>query len=261
MCRQRSLPVAVYHRASAYSSAVTSALLAGKIILVTGAARSLGAQIAESCRTEGATAIATDIEADREDVVAHDVTSASDWERVVADVVAVHGRLDGLVNNAAVIHPARPFLDEPPEEFARLLDVNVMGTWLGMQATARAMQEMGGGSIVNISSTAGMVAHLGLASYGVSKWAIRGLTKYGAVDLGPSGIRVNSVHPGAMMGTTMFPGTFDQDAYEQVEQRLPLRRVTHAADVAEAVVWLLSDRSRQITGREHVVDAGATIGG
>lgn len=239
-------------------NSTNSALLAGKIVLVTGASRSLGARTVAACRAEGAVVIASDILAGDE-VVPHDVRSAADWERVVGDIVAHHGRLDGLVNNAAVIHPSRPFLDELPEEFAALLEVNLMGTWLGMQAAARAMQTTGGGSIVNISSTAGMVAHAGLASYGASKWAIRGLTKYGAADLGPHGIRVNSVHPGAMMGTTMFPGTTDPELYEQTAQRVPLRRVTDAADVAQEVVWLLSDRSRQVTGREHVVDAGATI--
>src|SRR5215475_2859307 len=117
------------------------------------------------------------------------------------------------------------------------------------------------GSIVNISSTAGLVAHPRLSSYGTSKWAVRGLTKYGARELGKVGVRVNSVHPGGMMGTTMFPGTDDPEAYAVAERRVPLRRVTDAADVADAVVWLLSDKARQVTGRELVVDAGATLGG
>ncbi len=244
------------------TSSAPHALLDGKTLVVTGAARSLGALIAAKCREEGATVVATDIVADAgSGVVQHDVTVEADWTRIIADVVSDHGRIDGLVNNAAIIYEMRPFLDEPPEEFARLLDVNVMGVWLGLQAAARAMQDTGGGSIVNISSTAGMVAHRGLASYGTSKWAVRGLTKYAATDLGRNGIRVNSVHPGGMMGTTMFPGTFDSAAYEQAERAAPLRRVTDAADVADAVVWLLSDLSRQVTGRELVVDAGATIGG
>ncbi|HZP27808.1 MAG TPA: SDR family oxidoreductase [Acidimicrobiia bacterium] len=235
-------------------------LLEGKVVIVTGGGRSLGAIIAGACREEGAVAVATDVtRAEGTDVVPHDVTVAGDWERVVADTVAEHGRVDGLVNNAAIILPARPFLDEPPDEFARLLDVNVKGVWLGMQAAGRSMGETGGGSIVNISSTAGMAAHPRLSSYGTSKWAVRGLTKYGARELGPSGIRVNSVHPGGMMGTTMFPGTTDEEAYEQARKRAPLRRVTHARDVADAVVWLLSDLSRQVTGREMVVDAGATL--
>ena len=106
------------------------------------------------------------------------------------------------------------------------------------------MASTGGGSIVNISSTAGMVAHPRLSSYGTSKWAVRGLTKYGAAELGPSGIRVNSVHPGGMMGTTMFPGTLDTEAYERAERGVPLRRVTDATDVADAVVWLLSEKRR-----------------
>jgi 3alpha(or 20beta)-hydroxysteroid dehydrogenase len=191
----------------------------------------------------------------------HDVTQADDWARLIDDVVSSHDRIDGLVSNAAVIMDAKPFLDETPDEFARVLDVNVMGVWLGMQHAARAMVESGGGSIVNISSTAGMVAHPRLSSYGTSKWAVRGLTKYGAGELGKAGIRVNSVHPGAMMGTTMFPGTLDREAYERAERTLPLRRVTDATDVADAVVFLLSDRARQITGRELVVDAGATLSG
>jgi len=241
---------------------MAAGLLDGKVIVVTGAGRSLGAVIVDACTAEGGTAIATDVTGESgTNVMPHDVTAADDWSRVVADVLSAHGRIDGLVNNAAVILPSRPFLDEPPEEFARVLDVNVMGVWLGMQAVARAMVPTGGGSIVNISSTAGLVAHPRLASYGTSKWAVRGLTKYGARELGPSGIRVNSVHPGGMMGTTMFPGTLDEEAYEQARRHAPLRRVTDAADVADAVVWLLSDRSRQVTGREMVVDAGATLDG
>ena len=237
-------------------------LLADKVLVVTGGGRSLGAVIAEACTAEGATVIATDITGtDDGPVRRHDVTRVDDWARVVDDAVGAHGRLDGLVNNAAIILEARPFLEEPPEEFSRLLDVNVMGVWLGMQSAGRAMMATGGGSIVNISSTAGMVAHPRLLSYGTSKWAVRGLTKYGADELGPVGVRVNSVHPGGMMGTTMFPGTLDQDAYEHAERSVPLRRVTDATDVADAVVWLLSDRSRQVTGRELVVDAGATLGG
>jgi 3alpha(or 20beta)-hydroxysteroid dehydrogenase len=236
-------------------------LLADKVVLVTGAGRSLGAVIARACTDEGATAIATDITGGDDAVVHHDVTQADDWQRVVDDVVARHGRLDGLVNNAAVILDSQPFLDTSPDEFTRLLDVNVLGVWLGMQAAGRVMVGADGGSIVNISSTAGLVAHAGLSSYGTSKWAVRGLSKYGALELGANGVRVNSVHPGGMMGTTMFPGTDDPEWYARAERRLPLRRVTDAADVADAVVWLLSDKARQVTGREIVVDAGQTLGG
>jgi 3alpha(or 20beta)-hydroxysteroid dehydrogenase len=240
---------------------MTHTLLDGKTIVVTGAGRSLGAIIAAKCRDEGATVVATDITgADGTAVEPHDVTDAADWARVLGDVVAAHGRVDGLVNNAAIIYPMRRFLEEPPDEFARLMNVNVHGPWLGMQAVAPTMAEHGGGSIVNISSTAGIVAHRGLSSYGTSKWALRGLTKYAAVELGPSGIRVNSVHPGGMMGTTMFPGTNDAAAAEAAAKGSALQRITDAADVADAVVWLLSDLSRQVTGREMVVDGGATIG-
>jgi 3alpha(or 20beta)-hydroxysteroid dehydrogenase len=235
-------------------------LLQGKIVVVTGAGRSLGEITAKICADEGATVIRTDITGEAgSEVVPHDVTQADDWARVIDGVVAAHGRIDGLVNNAAIIWPMRPFLEEPPEEFRRLIDINVMGTVLGMQTAARAMIAGGnGGSIVNLSSTAGITAHAGISSYGTSKWAVRGLTKYGANELGPSGIRVNSVHPGGMMGTTMFPGTFDQKAYDAAARKNPLRKVVEAADVANSIVWLLSDLSHTVTGREMVVDAGAT---
>jgi 3alpha(or 20beta)-hydroxysteroid dehydrogenase len=236
------------------------ALLQEKIVVVTGAGRSLGEITAKICADEGATVIRTDITGEAgSGVVPHDVTQADDWARVIDDVVAAHGRIDGLVNNAAIIWPMRPFLEEPPEEFRRLIDINVMGTVLGMQTAARAMIAGGnGGSIVNLSSTAGITAHAGISSYGTSKWAVRGLTKYGANELGPSGIRVNSVHPGGMMGTTMFPGTVDQKAYDIAARKNPLRKVVEAADVANSIVWLLSDLSHTVTGREMVVDAGAT---
>jgi 3alpha(or 20beta)-hydroxysteroid dehydrogenase len=235
-------------------------LLQGKIVVVTGAGRSLGEITAKICADEGATVIRTDITGEAgSEVVPHDVTQADDWARVIDGVVAAHGRIDGLVNNAAIIWPMRPFLEEPSEEFRRLIDINVMGTVLGMQTAARAMIAGGnGGSIVNLSSTAGITAHAGISSYGTSKWAVRGLTKYGANELGPSGIRVNSVHPGGMMGTTMFPGTFDQKAYDAAARKNPLRKVVEAADVANSIVWLLSDLSHTVTGREMVVDAGAT---
>jgi 3alpha(or 20beta)-hydroxysteroid dehydrogenase len=237
------------------------ALLDGKVVIVTGAGRSLGEVTAKVCADEGATVVRTDITGEAgTDVVPHDVTSEADWQRVVADVVAAHGRIDGLVNNAAIIWPSRPFLDEPADEFRKLLDVNVMGTVLGMQAVARAMIAAGtGGSIVNIASTAGLTAHQGISSYGTSKWAVRGLTKYGANELGPSGIRVNSVHPGGMMGTTMFPGTFSEKAYEAAARNNPLGKVVDASDVANAAVWLLSDLAHTVTGREMVVDSGATV--
>ena len=238
-----------------------NSLLTGKIIVVTGAARSLGERIVTICRAEGATAIATDISgAQNGQVIAHDVTKQADWTRVIAGVMHLHGRIDGLVNNAAIIYPNRPFLEESPEEFLRLLEVNLMGVWLGMQTAGRVMQEAGSGSIVNVASTAGMTAHPGLTSYGTSKWAVRGLSKYGASELGPSGIRVNSIHPGAMMGTSMFPGTTNHAIYEKVRLGLPLRKVTDATDAANLVVWLLSDFSSQVTGRELVVDAGSMIG-
>ena len=237
-------------------------LLDDKVVLITGAARSLGAVVATTCADEGATVIATDIAVEDGGAVRPlDVTVAADWSRVVDDVIGLHGHLDGLVNNAAVILEARPFLEEPTRRIRARTRGQRDGGVAGDAERSPRHGLDGRGSIVDVSSTAGMVAHPRLSSYGTSKWAVRGLTKYGASELGPSGIRVNSVHPGGMMGTTMFPGTLDTAAYEQAERGVPLRRVTDATDVADAVVWLLSEKARQVTGRELVVDAGATLGG
>jgi 3alpha(or 20beta)-hydroxysteroid dehydrogenase len=233
-------------------------LLAEKVLMVTGAGRSLGAIIAEACVGEGATVIATDITGDEDGaVVRHDVTRADDWTRIIDDAVSAHGRLDGLVNNAAVILEARPFLEESPEEFARLLDVNVMGVWLGMQAAGRAMSGTGG-SIVNISSTAGMTGYAYHGAYGHTKWALRGLTKVAAVEFGEAGIRVNSVHPGPIK-TGMLPGFQDPEVDERFN-RIPARRAGEPSEVASLVLFLASDESAFISGVEHVIDGGSTTG-
>jgi 3alpha(or 20beta)-hydroxysteroid dehydrogenase len=207
----------------------------------------------------GGTVVRTDIDPVR-GVVELDVTKVGDWESVVGDVIREHSHLDGLVNNAGMLFGARPFWEETDEEFARLLDVNVMGTWLGIKVGARAMATKYRGSIVNFSSTSGMMgSNLGYTGYGTTRWAVRGLTKHAAADLASQGLRVNSIHPNAILDTGMLPPPRNMSEQTQREQSNPLGRLGVTDDVGSMVAFLLSDRSTWITGREFVIDGGATL--
>ncbi len=232
--------------------------LKGKVIVVTGAARSLGAAMSDYFEDAGGQVLRTDI--DSGPGVTHlDVTKRRDWETVIGQVVDDHGRLDGLVNNAAVYFGRRPFWEESDEEFARLIEVNVMGTWLGLQVASRAMASRYQGSIVNFSSTSGMMGAPGFAGYGTTRWAVRGLTKHTAADLASRGIRVNSIHPHGVRGTGMV-GPVGSIVEERERDRLhPLGRMGTTDDVSAIVSFLLSDDSTWITGREFVLDGGATL--
>lgn len=233
-------------------------LLHGKVILVTGAARSIGAAISDHAEGCGATVIRTDIEPGG-DVQQLDVRSRADWERVVSRIVAEHGRIDGLVNNAAVYFRLKSLWDETDEEFEQLLAVNVMGSWLGIQVVSRIMAEGGGGSIVNLSSTSGLMGAPDVAGYGVTRWATRGMANHAAVFLADRNIRANSVHPHRVVGTGMVAPTTPERERE-IQQAVPLRRGGTVDDVSATVAFLLSDQSSFITGREFVVDGGSTLG-
>ena len=246
--------------------------LSDRVAIVTGAASGMGAATARLFAREGAKVIVADVlEAEGRELAAAiaaergqarfqrlDVASAAAWEAAVAAALADYGRLDILINNAGISGSDPDRLSVATWEAQ--MRVNATGVFLGMRAVIPEMQKERRGAIVNISSISGIVGqdfvHMG---YNAAKGAIRAMTKAAAVQFAKDGIRVNSVHPGAMMGTTMFPGTTDEVAYDAVRKRLPLRRVTDATDVADAVVWLLSDLSSQVTGREMVVDAGATL--
>ena len=239
----------------------------GRVVIVTGAARGQGEAEARLFAAEGATvvladvlddegaAVAADIGADA--TYAHlDVASEASWAEVVATAMSL-GPLRVLVNNAGILRAAA-LEDMSLEDYLAVVQVNQVGCFLGMRTVIAPLRDNGGGAIVNISSIDGMRGSNGMIGYTASKWAIRGMSKAAATELGHHGIRVNSVHPGGMMGTTMFPGTFEQKAYDAAARRNPLRKVVEAADVANAIVWLLSDLSHTVTGREMVVDAGAT---
>jgi 3alpha(or 20beta)-hydroxysteroid dehydrogenase len=241
--------------------------LDGKVALITGAARGQGAAEARLFTARGARVAITDVlEAQGQELAAelgknalfirHDVTDHGSWTAAVAATVASFGRLDILVNNAA-IHWTRSIVEEDPADVERLLKVNLLGPFLGMQACVPAIRAAGGGSIVNISSTAGLTGIALHGAYASSKWGLRGLSKVAAIELAPDNIRVNSVHPGAI-DTPMVAGRFT--AGPGNFPNVPLRRVGEPSEVAELVAFLASEASSYITGAELVVDGGSLAG-
>jgi 3alpha(or 20beta)-hydroxysteroid dehydrogenase len=242
--------------------------LRGKVVLVTGAAQGMGRRHVERCVDAGAAVVATDVQTERGrelaaslgDAVAfvpHDVTDQAAWAEVLRTATERFGRIDGLVNNAAIYRGTCPIEDETLEVFEQTLQVNVVGTWLGIKAVIPEMRRGGGGSIVNISSIAGIRGLAGFGSYGSSKWAVRGLTKVAAKELGDDGIRVNSVHPGGIEGTGMFTGPGDGASGEL--RPGTLRRPGTTDEVSSLVLFLLSDASSYVTGVEHVIDGGSSV--
>jgi 3alpha(or 20beta)-hydroxysteroid dehydrogenase len=245
----------------------TSGRLAGKVAIITGAGRGQGAAEARRFAAEGAKVVLTDVLDTETKAVAqeigdgaialtHDVSSEADWATVVHTATETFGAVDILVNNAAV-YWTRPLTDEPIADFERLLRVNLIGALLGLQAVVPAMQARGGGSIVNISSRAGASGMYGHGAYGMSKWALRGMTQTAAIELGPFGIRVNAVLPGSI-DTAMLP-VAKEDFTERFAD-LPLGRVGTANEVADAVVFLASDEASYLTGSELRVDGGLAAG-
>ncbi|WP_067814539.1 glucose 1-dehydrogenase [Actinomadura kijaniata] len=240
--------------------------LQGKVVIVTGGSRGLGAATAAHLAREGARVVVTDLLAEEGRATAaevggvfveHDVTDPAAWRRVVDTAVETCGRLDGLVNNAGIAS-SQTIEDEPLERFEQVLKVNLTGAWLGTKAVIPAMRAAGGGSIVNISSAAGLTALPLTSGYGASKWGVRGLTKIAAVELGRDRIRVNSVHPGmtytpmtAAHGARVGEGGFPPAA---------LGRVGVPGEVGAAVAFLVSDAASYMTGSEVAVDGGWTAG-
>jgi 3alpha(or 20beta)-hydroxysteroid dehydrogenase len=184
----------------------------------------------------------------------HDVASESDWQAVMDFIREEFGRLDVLVNNAA-IHHVVAIEEETGEAFDRILAINLKGTFLGMRSAAELMRSSGGGSIVNISSLAGLQGYWGHGAYSASKWGVTGLTKVAAIELGPAGIRVNSVHPGPIE-TDMLTGSTDPARFQEV----PAGRVGQPIDVAELVLFLASDASSFLTGAAIPIDGGLAAG-
>ncbi|WP_329298160.1 SDR family oxidoreductase [Streptomyces sp. NBC_00659] len=228
--------------------------LLGKVVVVTGAARGQGAAEAEALARAGAQVIATDIAA--APGCRHlDVTSESDWSQLAAELEESYGQVHGLVNNAGITWRAR-LGEVRPEDFARVHAVNVTGPLLGIQHLSPLMPP--GASIVNVGSTAALTAHYPVA-YTASKWALRGLSRTAATELGPRGIRVNSVHPG-YIETEMTASAHPAFRMANIRET-PLGRTGTVDEITPLVVFLLSDDSSFISGAEIPVDGGLTAHG
>lgn len=238
--------------------------LAGLTVMVTGAAQSLGAAFCDYFEQRGATVWRTDIEPSP-GVHRLDVTSRAEWESCVELALAEHGRIDGLVNNAGVFYGYRPFWDETDDELDHMINVNLKGTWVGTQVVSKRMAEGGHpGSIVNLSSTSGVMATKGFAGYGTTRWAVRGFSKFAAGDLAAHQIRVNSLHPHGVKGTGMILASataagMTNEQIEQIGTDSPLGRMATTDDMGAIATFLLSPQASFITGREFVVDGGVTL--
>jgi 3alpha(or 20beta)-hydroxysteroid dehydrogenase len=244
--------------------------LDGKVAIISGAARGQGAWEAERFVGEGASVVVADVlddlaaeVADRlgaSAVAVHlDVTDESQWEAAVATCLDRFGSPSVLVNNAGILQ-FNQLVNTAAADFRRVVDVNLTGTFLGMKVVAPAMAAGGGGSIINISSTGGLVGLPAVSAYVASKWGVTGLTKAAAIELGPKGIRVNSVHPGSVeTPMVMFEGMTRED-FAPYYDRLPIKRLGTVEDVASMVIFLASEESSYSTGSEFVVDGGQTAG-
>lgn len=244
-----------------------------KVVIVTGAANGMGEAAAMLLAQEGAKVVATDIQEEKvADVVMkiieaggealsfkHDVSSKSDWEHVVAETVATYGKLDGLVNNAG-ISSSIPFGQVTEDDWNRVMAINVNSVFYGTQLSIPHMVENGGGSIVNISSMAGLVGNSGTGPYTASKGAVRAFTKAVSQDYAKQLIRCNSIHPG-YIATAM---TKDLFANEQMlgwfKSNTPLPYLGESMDIAYAILYLISDESKFVTGVELPVDGGVVAG-
>jgi 3alpha(or 20beta)-hydroxysteroid dehydrogenase len=237
---------------------------AGKTAIVSGGARGMGASHARAIVAEGGNVTIGDVlDVDGKSLAIDlgeaasfaylDVTDPAAWEAAVTLAEETYGPVSVLVNNAGVLAQG-PLVDGTPEAFRRVIEINLTGVYLGMRAVVPSMRRAGGGSIVNISSTAGLMGYAYLGAYVASKWGVRGLTKAAALELGRDNIRVNSVHPGPIR-TPMTADFSDEIAASQ-----PIARFGEPEEVSRMVCFLASDDASYSTGAEFIVDGGQVTG-
>src|SRR5262245_44123714 len=250
----------------------------GKVAIVTGAARGTGEATARLLAAEGARVVVADVLEEPAQLVAKDIGSAAvfarldvtqeeDWRRVVDATAAREGKIDVLVNNAAVLHMAA-IEDTELADYERVVRVSQIGTFLGIKAVAPAMTSAGRGSIVNVASIDGMSAKNGIVAYSASKWAVRGMTRVAAIELGRHGIRVNAVCPEAGNADMMrpyVPEAVDVELAASFQQRILKTQMKRSladkiGDVAYMILFLASDESASCTGTDFLVDGGNLSG-
>lgn len=247
--------------------------LDGKVALISGGARGMGKAHVRRFVEEGAKVVFGDVLEEEGAKLAADlgddcrfvrmnVAEPGDWQEAVETAISSFGRLNVLVNNAGVIRN-RNIEDMALDEFKAVLDVNLVGQWLGIKAVIAPMREAGAGSIINVSSVEGFIGASGMSAYAASKFGVRGLTKVAARELGGDGIRVNSIHPGGILTAMVFdPEVVEAkaDSGDAFFNALPLGRMGKTDEVAGLVVFLASDESSYCSGSEVLVDGGMITG-
>ncbi|MDB5970044.1 MAG: 3-oxoacyl-ACP reductase [Hydrocarboniphaga sp.] len=240
----------------------------GKVAIVTGAARGMGASHARRLVAEGAKVVLTDVLDAEGEATARalggnarylhqDVTSEAQWQQIVSDTEAAFGPVSVLVNNAGIASwGALETLKEA--DYRRIIDINQVSVFLGMKSVLPSMKRAGGGSIVNISSSAGLVGVPQCLAYVASKFAVRGMTKTAAIEFAPYNIRVNSIHPGFIRTLMAVPGPESEALLAGVVAATPAHRMGDPDEVSSIVLMLASDEARFSTGAEFVVDGGLT---
>jgi len=247
-----------------------SGRLAGKVVIITGAARGQGAAEAALFASEGAQVLVADILEEEGLATARsigdaaaferlDVSSEADWTRVVERTQARFGSITTLINNAGVVRYSA-FEETSLDQYMSIVGINQIGTFLGMRSVVPAMTEAGGGSIVNVGSIEGMRGSNGLVGYASSKWAIRGLTKVGSVEFARRGIRVNTLLPGSVDTPMSTPPEGMEVDMAGLFRDRPIPRVGQPQELAQAALFLASDESSYVSGTELVVDGAWTAG-
>jgi 3alpha(or 20beta)-hydroxysteroid dehydrogenase len=242
--------------------------LANKTAIITGGAGGMGEAHVRRFLHEGANVHFTDVLREEGEALAAelgararftfaDVASATDWAGLIAETEDAYGQVDILVNNAGIVIRA-PIEEMLEAEYRKVVDINQVGVFLGMKAVIPSMRRAGAGSIINISSIAGLVGRPQTVAYAASKFAVRGMTKVAANELGADNIRVNSVHPGPVL-TPMFQN-MDQKVRDDLTDQIPLGRMARPEEVSDLIVFLASDESTYCSGAEFLIDGGMLAG-
>ncbi|MEZ0186497.1 MAG: glucose 1-dehydrogenase [Candidatus Reddybacter sp.] len=244
--------------------------LQDKVALITGAARGQGAAEARLFAARGAKVVITDVlDEEGKQVAAEigdaahyihlDVTDENSWAAAVKETVAHFGKLNVLVNNAGIVQ-VKALADTSVADYMKVIEINQLGVFLGMRSVAGPMKDAGSGSIINISSIDGLIGMSGGSAYCASKFAVRGMTKVAAMELGPDNIRVNSIHPGGIHTPMITQTGMDESTMNALFGKVPLGRVGQPEEMATLAAYLASDDSSYSTGSEFIADGGLTAG-